>query len=177
MVTADHGEEFQEHGRLTHGSQLYDESIHVPLVITGPGIAAAERADVAQGIDLFPTLAALLGLEVPPGLPGRDLLATRVDTPAISETARGIAPGGAPMDLVAVRTARWKLIRVPSPPHVELYDLAADPGEHADRHGTASATALEDVLARWEGSVPPPPPLGLPDPGFADKLRALGYVE
>jgi arylsulfatase A-like enzyme len=36
VVTADHGEEFQEHGRLTHGSHLYDESIRVPLISRGP---------------------------------------------------------------------------------------------------------------------------------------------
>src|SRR5262249_29012594 len=45
VVTADHGEEFQEHGRLTHGSHLYEESIRVPLVVVGPGIPRGRRGD------------------------------------------------------------------------------------------------------------------------------------
>src|SRR5262249_6323446 len=66
VVTADHGEEFQEHGRLKHGTSLYDETLHVPLVITGPGIAPRRATEQAQGIHLFPTLAPLPPLPAPP---------------------------------------------------------------------------------------------------------------
>src|SRR4030095_9960077 len=69
VVTADHGEEFQEHGRLTHGSHLYEETVRVPLVLRGPGVAPGRREELAQGIDVFPTLARLLGVPPPPGLP------------------------------------------------------------------------------------------------------------
>src|SRR6185295_8675685 len=70
LVTGDHGEEFQEHGRLKHRVQLYDESLHVPLVIAGPTLGARRIAAQAQGIDVFPTVAAILGATVPAGLPG-----------------------------------------------------------------------------------------------------------
>src|SRR5207247_7145427 len=70
VVTADHGEEFQEHGRLRHGSQLYQESIRVPFVISGPGVRPGRRTDLAQGIDLFPTITRLLAIATPPGFPG-----------------------------------------------------------------------------------------------------------
>src|SRR5262249_5368279 len=66
VVTAAHGEEFQEHGRLTHGSQLYEETVRVPLAVAGPGVPVARRADPVQGIDLFPTIAHVLGLAPPP---------------------------------------------------------------------------------------------------------------
>src|SRR5207253_1279631 len=75
LVTADHGEEFQEHGRLGHGTQLYDELLRVPLVIAGPGIVPGRVAEQAQGIDVFPTVSALLGLPPPPGLEGQNVLA------------------------------------------------------------------------------------------------------
>src|SRR5439155_710163 len=65
VLTADHGEEFQEHGRLKHRIHLYDELLHVPLVIAGPGVRPGRVAEQAQGIDLFPTLAALLGTAPP----------------------------------------------------------------------------------------------------------------
>ena len=104
VVTADHGEEFQEHGLLLHRAHIYDELLHVPLAIAGPGVAHGRRTDQVQGIDLFPTLAALLGVDVPPGLPGHNLLGAVVERPAISETD-GLANDGSRADLVAVRTS------------------------------------------------------------------------
>src|SRR5205823_11601016 len=108
VLTADHGEEFQEHGRLKHRVHLYDELLHVPLVIAGPGVRPGRVAEQAQGIDLFPTLAGLLGAAPPRGLPGRDLLAAGADAPAISETLYGIMPDGATTPIVSLRTADWK---------------------------------------------------------------------
>jgi arylsulfatase A-like enzyme len=178
VLTSDHGEEFQEHGRLTHGAHLYEESIRVPLVLAGPGIEAGRRADPAQGIDLFPTLAGVLGIGAPAGLPGRDLLATREVRAAVSETARGIAPDGAGVDLVSLRAGGWKLIHAPALDRTELYDLGRDPGEREDASGTgAEGARLRARLAEWAAGVPGAPPTAGRDRSFAEKLRALGYVE
>ncbi|HXJ33731.1 MAG TPA: sulfatase [Candidatus Eisenbacteria bacterium] len=179
VVTADHGEEFQEHGRLTHGSHLYEESIRVPLVLAGPGIPAQRRSDVAQGIDLFPTLARVLGTDVPPHLPGRDLLGAPDERPAIVETASGIGPDGSAVSLVALRTARWKLVQTPRLGRNEVYDLEHDPREQTDRSQAApEAAALLAALELWRGQAPAAATVaGTSDPGFAAKLRALGYAE
>jgi arylsulfatase A-like enzyme len=178
VVTADHGEEFQEHGRLTHGSHLYEETVHVPLVVAGPGIRPARRADLAQGIDLFPTLAARLGLPLPPGLPGRDLLAGGAAGPVFSETVRGIAPDGSRIELLAARRGRWKLVRTPALDRTELYDLAEDPGEQQNRWGEAPEGAeLAALLAAFQASAAPAPPADGGDPAFHEKLRALGYAQ
>src|SRR5262245_5630221 len=191
VVTADHGEEFQEHGHLTHGSHLYQESLHVPLVLVGPGIASERRADEAQGLDLHPTLTAYLGLDASSDLPGRDLLATRVGAPVISETGRGIGPDGVAVRLIAVRRDGWKLIHTPTLARFELYDLVHDPAERDDRFGRApEAAALTAVLAGWHpemvpapGGVPTEPgmvptPAGAPaEAGCQECVRALGYVE
>ena len=177
VVTADHGEEFQEHGRLKHGSHLYEESIRVPLIVAGPGIGASRRTDTAQGVDLLPTLAARLGLPAPPALPGRDLFATGEARDAVSETASGIAPDGSFTPVVALRTPRWKLIRTPALGRVELYDLARDPGEHADAAASGEAAVLGDRLDRWAATAPEAPAPGGSDPALRAKLRALGYVE
>jgi len=176
LVTSDHGEEFQEHGRLTHGSHLYEETVRVPLVLHGPGIPAGRRDEPVQGIDLFPTLARLLGIAPGPGLPGHDLLAGGTSPrSAVLETSRGIGPDGARVDLVAVRTARWKLVEAPSLARRELYDLANDPSERADR--TASAGELAELgaeLERWR--VATRPAADAPAADVADRLRALGYT-
>jgi choline-sulfatase len=177
VVVADHGEEFQDHGRLKHGIDLYDELIHVPLVIAGPGVVPGRTAVPAQGIDLFPTVAAALGLPAPPGLPGQNLLGTPVARPAFADTRYGVAADGGALRLIAVRTPGWKLIQAPDLGRTELYDLTHDPGEHQDRSGAADGAALATELARWEATVPPPPPVAGRDPRLLEKLRALGYVE
>jgi arylsulfatase A-like enzyme len=177
VVTSDHGEEFLEHGRLVHGSHLYDETVRVPLVLQGPGVPAGRRDDQAQGIDLFPTLARLLGVEPPAGLPGRDLLAPPASAPAVLETSSGIGPNGEPLDLVAVRTQRWKLVETPALGRRELYDLAADAGERSDLGPTAPAAAeLAAILDAWRGATPPAASVS-PAQGLGERLRALGYAQ
>jgi arylsulfatase A-like enzyme len=176
VVTADHGEEFQEHGRLTHGSQLYEESVRVPLVLAGPGVPAARRDDVAQGIDVAPTLARLLGAAAPTALPGRDLLGPPADAPAFLETASGIAPDGSPVEVLAVRTARWKLIETPAVAR-RLYDLASDPGERTDLGAAEASAALVAALDRWRAAMVGVASTAPADPSFASKLRALGYAQ
>jgi arylsulfatase A-like enzyme len=75
VVTSDHGEGLGDHGRLTHGANLFEELVRVPLVVRGPGIPAGQKlAGAAQLEDLMPTLLELLGLPAPDGLDGRSLL-------------------------------------------------------------------------------------------------------
>jgi arylsulfatase A-like enzyme len=177
VITSDHGEQFMEHGRLKHGVNLYEELIRVPLVIHGPGIERRRIAEQAQGIDVFPTIAALLDLP-PPALPGENLLALRGTRPAIAETRWGFGPDGASTALVALRTEGWKLIHAPALDHFELYDLHHDPREQDDRmSGAPEGEALARQLVRWETTAPRPPPRAGRDPEFHERLRALGYVE
>src|SRR5207244_2725728 len=51
IVTSDHGEEFQDHGRLEHGSQLYDETLRIPLVVAGRSVPGGRVTELAQEID------------------------------------------------------------------------------------------------------------------------------
>lgn len=74
VVTADHGEEFGEHGGRYHGTSVYEEQVRVPLVVVGPGIRAGTRIPtVVQTIDLLPTTLSALGIPRPARLRGRDL--------------------------------------------------------------------------------------------------------
>ncbi|MEN8163146.1 MAG: sulfatase [Acidobacteriota bacterium] len=98
VLTSDHGEEFMEHGFLKHGTSLFDELIHVPLIFTGPGCRRGARVDgIARLIDLVPTISEMLGLEVAPeiasgwrGVSLAGVIAGRAEMPnliALSETA------------------------------------------------------------------------------------------
>ena len=74
IVTADHGEEFGEHGGRYHGTTVYDEQVRVPLVVVGPGVRAGRVVPtVVQTIDLLPTALSALGIPRPARLRGRDL--------------------------------------------------------------------------------------------------------
>ncbi len=176
IVTADHGEEFLEHGLLLHRAHLFDELIRVPLVLAGPGIAAAQRDDQVQGIDLFPTLAALLGLEPPP-LAGASLLAPAPGRPAVAETD-GQANHGPRHALEAVRHPDAKLIHVTATGDFARYDLVTDPGEQAPLDAvTGAGPALRAALEHVVAAAPAPPERDGRDPALRDKLRALGYAE
>jgi len=177
VVTADHGEEFQEHGKLTHGPDLYDELLHVPLVVVGPGVAPGRVHEQVQGIDVFPTIAALLGVEAPPGLPGVDVMARREPRSAYSETSLGIVDGKSGK-LVSLRTSEWKLIQAPATGRFELYDLAHDAGEREDRFATApEGAALAAELAAWQPPLPPAVAVTEATPKLERELRALGYAQ
>jgi arylsulfatase A-like enzyme len=62
LLTADHGEEFQEHGLFTH-LQVYRESLHVPLLVVAPGLAPERHPGVVQLVDIAPTLCSLARLK------------------------------------------------------------------------------------------------------------------
>jgi len=85
VFTADHGEEFWEHGGFEHGHAFYDEVIRVPLIISRPGrLPAGATAEASVGhIDVFPTVLEAVGATVPGNLPGRSLL--RPDDSALDE--------------------------------------------------------------------------------------------
>jgi len=75
ILTADHGEEFMEHGDLEHHRKLYDELIHVPLIICGPGIRGNRVVrDQVSLIDIVPTIFDLLGYQPLKEFQGRSLL-------------------------------------------------------------------------------------------------------
>ena len=76
VVTADHGEEFFDHGNVGHGRSLYQEMLHVPLLVRGPGVAAGLRIEQpVQLVDVAPTLLAWLHAKPLASAGGRDLAA------------------------------------------------------------------------------------------------------
>lgn len=144
IVTADHGEEFGDHGGRYHGSSVYEEQARVPLVIAGPGVKAQRVSEVVQTIDLLPTVLSALAVPRPPRIRGRDLggllAGTRASGPgmAYAETdEQALYAEGSLRLLCARRVGACK-----------LFDLERDPGETRD----ASADHADD-LARLRGRL------------------------
>jgi arylsulfatase A-like enzyme len=154
-LTADHGEEFYEHGGWWHGTTLYEEAVHVPLKLKRPREpkAGTRRTDLVRTLDIAPTLLAAAGLPAAPSFQGIDLFTGTVEEPLLAEED---FEGNR---LTSFRPDNWKLIVAnPGNPRglapQELYDLAVDPLEQnnlaARESGRASelAAQLTEMKAR-----------------------------
>ena len=185
IVTSDHGESFLEHGKWNHGTGLYQEEIHTPLLLVLPGsrLAGSRIASPVQTHDLHPTILDMLHLPKSPDAQGRSLVEPMAgkadaDRPVFSE---GRFPGQ-PL-LGSVRIGRWKVIYDPQTKEAELYDLRADPGEQHDL-AQGEPRRVEELVERLEAfwkrnaQLGPPTaeaPAGL-DEETLEALKALGYV-
>ncbi len=150
VVTADHGEAFNEHGMSWHGVELWEELVRVPWLMRVPGVAPRRVTEPRGHIDLAPTLVELLGLrppasEAPDAFSGVSLVPDLHGRPAPPRPLYIELPEG-PYNSMrrSVIVGTWKLIER-GVRRFELYDLAADPGER-----TNLAATRPDALARMQ---------------------------
>jgi arylsulfatase A-like enzyme len=187
-VTADHGEELDEHEMWFDHHGLYDTNLHVPLILRLPGrIPAGSRVSgPVRLFDLAPTLLDLAGFP-------EDAVTMEGSTlrPLLDDSEGGARPSAeAPIFLTectwmrkrGVRTPNWKLIvardhpDIHGRPPVELYDLQADPGEQENLAEARPdvVAALRDELECWRSRRLTE--TGLPDPIEEQEitLRSIG---
>ncbi len=133
-------------GRIRDAS-IYEGSVHVPLVVTGPQLTGAASAlTLPTGhIDIAPTLLGLLGIEPPATMKGRDL--THASEPRVV-----ILATRPPLSQVGVRAGPWKLVHWAETGVNELFDVEHDPDERADESSShqALAATLEAIGERWQ---------------------------
>jgi arylsulfatase A-like enzyme len=164
VFVSDHGDGHGAH-RLNQKWTLYDESVRVPLIVSGPGVANAGRADrahlVNSGLDIIPTFCDYAQVATPHGLEGRSLrgLIEGQDlrdwrTAVFSETSFAPAQGHGGTRGRMVRTQRYKYAAYSWGRYREqLIDLNKDPGEMVNlaveaRHGGLLAEHRA-LLADW----------------------------
>ena len=117
ILTSDHGEEFGEHGGLLHRDFLYEELIHIPLIISGTKVPKNKKVKVlCNHIDIMPTAFKFLKIEKPKILQGEDLLDLKTRKFIFSQYEN---------KRYSLRTKRWKFI-LNSDGKFELYDLSKD---------------------------------------------------
>lgn len=140
VISADHGEEFGEHGVYREHWSTYDGTQRIPLIVKPPADAphTSSRQDaLVTNVDLAPTLADYTGLDAPRAWQGRSL------RPLLNDNAKNwrdhvVLDHGLYTAQRAVRTQRWKLIRTYHPgtwthlPEIQLFDLEQDPWEQDD---------------------------------------------
>ncbi len=188
-IAADHGEAFGEHGEERHGMFLYDETIHVPLLVKLPSERfAGKRIEAKVALaDIAPTLLEAAGGSPPPTIQARSLFslmgdkpagdnkAKSVEQPVYSETNYGHRAFGW-SELQSWRTSKYLYVKAP---RRELYDQTVDPTAVKNLAGTDKAIAdtLASQLAEFEQkSSRTKSEATKLDPTQAEKLRALGYL-
>ena len=173
LLLADHGEGLGDHGEDEHGILLYREVLHVPLLLKLPRSERGGTTDAsAVGLrDVLPTVARVLGLEVPRAAHGRDLLRNPgADTAAVySETYYPRIHLGW-SELRSLVDARDHLIDGPRP---ELYDVVRDPSERDDRVSEKASLARSMQAALGTSELAPPAPATAEE---SERLRSLGYL-
>lgn len=138
IVTADHGESLGEHGTTLHGTSVWEEQMHVPLMIYIPGLEP-RRVDTPRSlIDLAPTVLDLLGLpkparDAPDSFSGVSLVPDLLGRSPPQRPIHAHLPAGVAtyQDQSALIDGRWKLIRQGAD-RFSLFDLSADPHELVD---------------------------------------------
>jgi arylsulfatase A-like enzyme len=154
VFTADHGQEFMEHGGYTYGHSLYGEVLRVPLILAGPGVASPGGRTIETAVstlDLAPTLAEIAGASVLPESGGRSLIsALKGDTleavPVYSESLYRV-----PHESKTLYRDGYKLIHNLHDGSFELFELASDPAEQQDvlARYPLVAEAMVDMLLAW----------------------------
>jgi arylsulfatase A-like enzyme len=185
-VVADHGEAFGEHGFWTHGI-LYQEQLHVPLVLAGPGVArGAVVTQTVRLVDLAPTLLEHFGLDTS----GCDGVSFRArldgsrgaagDPPEVYAEVHHAAQDRLRRDteMYSLALGPWKYIHRPVAGNHELYDLESDPDELSNLYGPDHPMAkILQLRLIGRGAVDGAVPdlQGIPESELA-RLRELGYL-
>jgi choline-sulfatase len=173
-AVGDHGEALGEHGERTHGIFLYQSTMHVPLVLAGPGVPRGKSvAETAPTVRLASTLLRLAGGpaagfgEPLPGLGGKPSGALYLES-RLPLSAYGWSP------LEGMFDGRWKLIVAPRP---ELYDLGSDPRETRNllNDQREQARRLKGALQAAQRSFKTRKAEAA-DPELARSLQSLGYA-
>ena len=198
ILTADHGEQFYEHGMYAHGKSLYDEEIHVPLIIRYPKRIPKNKKiyDMVELMDIAPTILDILETDIPRCFRGGSLLGL------LSGDKRGddyaICSEGMYVTSLAIRNKKYKFIKLEkiaedimtelgmifkSQGGRKLYDLAKDPIERHDIYSDNLTIAnelekeldkrlninkLQSPIIRRKEKI---------DPKLIERLKALGYIK
>ena len=155
IITSDHGEEFFDHGSVGHGHSMFEELLHIPLIIRLPDRHGAVNryVDAEVGhVDIAPTLCDLLGVECLEPIQGRSMAPLMFDARVHREESVSIAEFPS-FRQYALRNARFKAIVQGF--ETRLYDLFADPRETIDRSAEfpIARAALIDALGDHIGSM------------------------
>ncbi|MBI4556292.1 MAG: sulfatase [Candidatus Hydrogenedentes bacterium] len=188
-VVSDHGESFQEHGVFGHGETLFDEVLHVPLIIRPARTTSARRVPWnVRMFDLYPSLLTLSGIEPPPNLQAESLftkdgeLAVSANRIVLSETDKK-HPSGDEWLTCVIRDNAKAIYDTRADSYI-IFDRRTDPKELNGRPPSAGSENSEIVkLLKRQQSLSEKLAAGFGpaewtgmDSETREQLRSLGYL-
>ena len=181
VLTADHGESLGEHGELTHSYFAYNSTLHVPLILAGPGIRAKRAAEYVSHVDIFPTVCDLLNVKRPAStLQGESLMPLLQRNPMAPRPIyfESLEPylnkGCAPLRGFIEGGRKFMDTTIP-----EVYDLGRDFEEKTNLAPQTDLNPLKKTMRDMEERLSSPmkkEASGTPDRRTMERLRSLGYV-
>jgi len=152
IVTSDHGEEFCEHGGIKHGTTLYEEVVHVPLLFHWPGRipAGKEVSGIVSHDDLFATVMDAAGGATPAHVPNTSLLRVAAGKERIGRLGVGMHTV-LEAEKIGLRTVEWAVVRDGATGKEEAFRLKDDPGQHSpmDPASAKEAAHLAQLMGEW----------------------------
>jgi arylsulfatase A-like enzyme len=191
VFLSDHGEELYERGRNGHGYSFFDEVMHVPLIMSGPGIKRGIIEGPVSYIDVVPTLADLLDLPAEAGWRGTSLVPSlrqeqsiELDRPCFAQATDSFRSKPEAKQMVV--KGDFKLIRDRESQAVSMFNLEQDPGELTNIADTLPGIRDEliGLLDEWTDSFPSTfeevkpakPVVTNVSQSEIETLRSLGYA-
>ena len=183
VFTSDHGEELWDHGDYSHGHQLFQEMVHVPLVFAGPGIDSIEVNEPVSHVSVAPTLRELIGLPKDEGAEGRSLMPCLAGKDECVERTNIYSSEVIYYNhRAAVRRGDDKIIHDLETNGMDYYNLASDPLERSPEDPAevpGKADLGRDLVAHeietgMEGAEVDRDKMS---PELEKKLRAMGYIQ
>lgn len=199
VFTADHGEEWADHGAMGHGHTLYDEMLHVPLIFRHPSLSPARRSETVRLIDVLPTMIELCGLDAgaAPRIQGRSLVPMLNGKPDPKPEEQFVfAEVDYPSKIVgvALELDGWKIIHTKSSQPIkaqavakgkkdawELYYMRQSRAERVNLAQIATSelarmkAALDRMKSKYGADAVAPVQQSI-DSQLDDALRTLGYA-
>jgi len=176
-LIGDHGEGLGEHQESTHSILIYNSTLHVPFILSAPGILPEERkiSALTRTIDLAPTLLDLSGIpeKIGEGVSLKPLLSQQKQASGLTSYSESLYPklnlGWS--ELRGIEEEKFHYIMGPDP---ELYDLSKDPREEQNviRQYASVAQKLQALIPKEKSETS----TEVIDPETKEKLRSLGYV-
>lgn len=205
VFVADHGEEFRDHGGLRHSKTLYEEVLHIPLIIRVPGFKPIRNDTVISEMDIAPTLCNLVNIPVPSEFKGKainfesNMFNPRIDRIIIAEVFKKVIMARSnkgkrkyfryrgqdasdyfnkKVDKRGVIDGKWKFIHNRDNETFEFYNLVADPKEQNNLYTEKSQRAmrLKALLHQYYLGPIEKAPWTEMDVEMKEKLKNLGYL-
>jgi len=192
IVTADHGENLNEHGMEYGHYGVYDSSVRIPLIFSKPPLLPPGKrvSEVVQSIDIAPTLLDLLSIPRPEEFQGRSMRPLIFEDHPKWESVAHSVMFREDVNFLSSRNGEWKInLKVRDDQNIyELYHIPSDPQELNNRVESepAIADSLKHLLAAWiENNFHPSDLVYVPgtyfkedfDKATIERLRALGYIK